>query len=229
MIIYKATNKHNGKCYIGQTVFTLSERRSQHLREARSGKGFRFHAAIRKYGEDAFIWEVIDEANDPIVLSQLEGYWIEFYGSYENGYNSTRGDLNPMLFEDIKHKHDKIMRSQAVRKKISDTMKRKVSNGELFGPEHRLHISQSMKGNQNGKITAEIRELGQKALRKSVTVYSQTEGRLRTFPSIKEGIDWWKCQPSYTLSHNRECLYEYVKRSIDKGVVICGVYWKLER
>ena len=81
MIIYKATNKHNGKCYIGQTVFTLSERRSQHLREAQSGKGFRFHAAIRKYGEDAFLWEVIDEADDPIVLSQLEGYWIEFYNS----------------------------------------------------------------------------------------------------------------------------------------------------
>ena len=52
MIIYKATNKINGKVYIGQTINSLEHRKSGHEREARYQKetSVYFHNALLKYG-----------------------------------------------------------------------------------------------------------------------------------------------------------------------------------
>ncbi len=61
-IVYRATNRTNGKCYIGVTIQSLHGRRLGHFSEARTSASKRpFMAAIRKYGEDAFEWEVLEE------------------------------------------------------------------------------------------------------------------------------------------------------------------------
>ena len=49
MIIYKATNKNNGKIYIGQTIQSLKNR--NRLRKYGSTK---FDMAFKKYGEEGF-------------------------------------------------------------------------------------------------------------------------------------------------------------------------------
>lgn len=93
-IIYKATNKVNGKVYIGQTVKTLEARIIGHLSSSRSGKypSNYFFRAMNKYGEDAFQWEEIDHADTPEELNEKEIYWIDFYNSNgEGGYNLTDG------------------------------------------------------------------------------------------------------------------------------------------
>ena len=66
LIIYKATNKINGKVYIGQTTNSLSYRRDQHFREAKciKRKTVYFHNAISKYGEDNFIFFFFFSANN---------------------------------------------------------------------------------------------------------------------------------------------------------------------
>lgn len=73
MLIYKATNIENGKCYIGQTTKTLEHRKREHLDSAKNPI-FRFHRAIKMYGADKFIWEVIDTANTVDELNEKEGY-----------------------------------------------------------------------------------------------------------------------------------------------------------
>ena len=91
MLIYKATSKTTGKVYIGQTQSTLEERIRKH-QVASENKQYHFYNAIRKYGFDDFTWEIIeDNINDVDTLNEREIYWIEYYNSYENGYNSTRG------------------------------------------------------------------------------------------------------------------------------------------
>lgn len=94
MIIYKITNKINNKCYIGKTIRTLEKRWKVHvIHSKRPDDNLLFHRAIRKYGEENFLLEIIDTANNEKELNEKEKYWIEFYKSYlkENGYNLTKG------------------------------------------------------------------------------------------------------------------------------------------
>lgn len=91
-IIYKATNKNNGKVYIGQTMFSLMRRSSQHRNCALNKlKKTKFYDAIRKYGFNSFLFEQIDSASSWNEASEKERKYIEFFDSYKNGYNSDLG------------------------------------------------------------------------------------------------------------------------------------------
>ena len=59
-IIYGVRCTVNEKWYIGQSV-NYKQRKHNHLNNARHiSDGCIFHAAIRKYGEDAFEWVVLE-------------------------------------------------------------------------------------------------------------------------------------------------------------------------
>lgn len=94
MVIYKITNKINGKCYIGKTTKTVEWRWKIHIRHSKfDNDHLLFHRAIKKYGVENFILEIIDTADNENELNEKEKYWIEYYKSYlkENGYNLTKG------------------------------------------------------------------------------------------------------------------------------------------
>lgn len=92
--IYKATNKINGKSYIGKTI-NFDRRKHQHL----TGKGgtCAFKNAINKYGGDCFCFEIIlfIEMDDIKLLnkklSEMEVFYIKQYNTFKNGYNATLG------------------------------------------------------------------------------------------------------------------------------------------
>lgn len=88
-IIYKIQNIINDKIYIGQTQISLEKRWNEHLRDTKR-RDYKFHRAIRKYGEESFSKEIIEEVSDDM-LNEREIYWISYYDSYHNGYNSTLG------------------------------------------------------------------------------------------------------------------------------------------
>lgn len=95
MIIYKVTNKVNGKVYIGQTTNTLEYRKGQHERSAKCTyrPSVYFHNALMKYGAENFTWEVIDTANSQEELDEKEMKWISIYNSTDKnkGYNLKLG------------------------------------------------------------------------------------------------------------------------------------------
>ena len=93
MIIYKATNKINDKCYIGKTVRTLVERKAGHESYAKNMlSNSVFHKAIRKYGSEKFEWEVIESCKTEDDLNLAEEWYIKKFKSYVNdGYNLTYG------------------------------------------------------------------------------------------------------------------------------------------
>lgn len=90
--IYKITCNETGKCYIGQSI-NIENRWKQHLYESFNRQDdTKFHNAIRKYGKENFELEVLEECElNQEILDERERYWIEYYDSYEKGYNSTRG------------------------------------------------------------------------------------------------------------------------------------------
>ena len=90
--IYKITNTINGKSYIGQTIQNVKERFYQHCATkcSKAVSNMAIHRAIKKYGKSNFTVEVIEEI-DFANLNDRERYWIKYYNSYNNGYNSTKG------------------------------------------------------------------------------------------------------------------------------------------
>lgn len=101
--IYKITNIINNKIYIGLTTQTIKERWRQHVSSAYSKKSKSynevFKKAIRKYGENSFRLEEIDNASTLEELKEKEKYWITYYDCcYTNGgigYNGTEGGDSP--------------------------------------------------------------------------------------------------------------------------------------
>lgn len=106
MIIYKATNKINGKVYIGQTTRNIDVRKMDHIYSANSNNGYYFHNAIVKYGIDNFNWDIIDECNNIDELNLLEEQYIVQYDSMneKNGYNLTSGGKNFTMSDVIRQK-----------------------------------------------------------------------------------------------------------------------------
>lgn len=91
-LIYLATNKSNGKQYVGQTVQKLNNRINQHKNDAISGrKKCYFYNAIKKYGIDNFDWDIVVECDTMEELNKMEIYYIGYYDTYNTGYNLTLG------------------------------------------------------------------------------------------------------------------------------------------
>jgi hypothetical protein len=94
MLVYKITNRKNGKVYIGKwRKKSVTERWGRHVWGAKHGSEAFLHRAIRKYGSDAFAVEVVYRAKTDDELSKMETFFIILHQSHkpENGYNMTLG------------------------------------------------------------------------------------------------------------------------------------------
>lgn len=90
IFIYKITNIQNGKIYIGQSIRPIEQRFKRHINDAINNKlDTHFARAIRKYGENSFVVELIDTAKSQSELTKKECYWINYYDSVNCGYNET--------------------------------------------------------------------------------------------------------------------------------------------
>lgn len=106
--IYKATNKINGKIYIGQTN-NLKRRFYEHISDSRSCHQ-PFDKALRKYGIDNFDIKIIDSSNQKDKINKLEIYYIsKFNSKVPVGYNVANGgeggsnwNLRPIVMLDLK-------------------------------------------------------------------------------------------------------------------------------
>jgi group I intron endonuclease len=164
MIIYKVTNKINGKAYIGQTVNGLEQRKQDHISRALNKENtFYFHHAIRKYGPENFSWEIIHNTIDNIdELNEFETHYIDHYNTFgKGGYNSTSGGMNYTRSEDTKKKLSRANKGKKLsedhKKKISETLKGKYSGkkscwyGRHHSKETKKKLSKIKKGRYVGK------------------------------------------------------------------------------
>jgi group I intron endonuclease len=92
--IYKATNKINGKHYIGKTNDFVKRIRN-HKNNMKTQNTI-FYSAIREYGWNNFSWEIICETLNENYSYELESFFIEefktcVFDENNNGYNMTRG------------------------------------------------------------------------------------------------------------------------------------------
>lgn len=183
-IIYKYISPC-GKIYIGQTT-NESRRRKTFLNLNKSYGGEKIDYARRKYGPENFKYEIIYKNNfssakeAQIKLDELEEYYIKLYDSYKTGYNMTLGGytttglkfteeqkknmskarigrkLRPKT-EEERENHSKIMKQ-----KWTTTSYRTLHEKIKLSPEHKLKVSESLSGANNGmygkKHTASAKE-----------------------------------------------------------------------
>lgn len=117
--IYKITNTLNNKVYIGQTIKTVDKRFQQHKNNSNKDyfSQIALYKAFKKYGIENFICEEIEEVPNEL-LDEREKYWIEYYNSYFEGYNSTLGGRAIKLYnwdvDDIIEKYQELKSARKV-------------------------------------------------------------------------------------------------------------------
>lgn len=84
--IYQIINTSNFHSYIGYTNNFIS-RMNRHYNCRGNSLIYR---AFRKHGVDNFIVRILEQ---PLIqnLPEREKYWINFFDTYQNGYNMTPG------------------------------------------------------------------------------------------------------------------------------------------
>lgn len=140
-IIYKATCLENGKSYIGFTAdgdtpeAMLKKRRSNHMKQVRIGNGMLFHRAIRKYGEEAFQWEIIWKSSDrDRAAEEFEPYFIKMHKTKApNGYNNSDGGGVAYGYRHTDAAKEKMRRAK-LGKKMSAEHRRKTSAAMMGHP-----------------------------------------------------------------------------------------------
>jgi len=174
--IYKITNIVNQKVYIGQTKHP-SIRWSKHKCKAiRYKNDEHLCRAIRKYGINNFIFEIIDTANLINEADKLEIFYIAKYNSADRefGYNIHLGGQGTrVVSKETREKLSLAARgripSEETRRKISianrgkiisDETKKKLSefhSSKHLSDETKKKISDSLTGKKQSKKTIEKR------------------------------------------------------------------------
>ena len=147
--IYQATNKINGKKYIGQTTYDkLRKRITTHIWYAKHKESnLPFSNAIRKYGKENFDWTILEEC-DPSVRGEREIFWIE---KVKPEYNSTKGGDGGTLGRPCSEKTKKLI-SQKVGKRVKCIENEKVFNSIKEASEWAHCSTASISYNCIGKL-----------------------------------------------------------------------------
>lgn len=90
--VYRVTNTVNGKVYIGKTK-SMARRWVEHLAKSRAGSGLHLARALRKYGADKFVVEILSRHENEEEAYQEEVRQIQAHASTNKlwGYNLTSG------------------------------------------------------------------------------------------------------------------------------------------
>jgi len=160
-----ATNKITKKQYVGQTIFTLEQRKASHLSEtSRMADNMYFHNSIRKHGVDSFDWEILEDGLLDEELNEREIFYIKKYDTFNNGYNLTLGGEG---CHGYKHPEEILifLSERRIGSKASIETRQKMSTSHMgkppttkgmkFSDETRKKMSESSKGMLHTEETKE--------------------------------------------------------------------------
>lgn len=159
MFIYKATNKINGKVYIGKTK-DFERRIKEHISTSKkSDINWHFANALRKSPTE-FVWEILEECSEENV-NDRETFWISHFNSDNKsfGYNSTKGGDGGNINGNHPNKqeiYEKVSRSLKGRKRDKNLYemllaKYGTEEGEFRWKQYRRNMGQKVSKSALGK------------------------------------------------------------------------------
>lgn len=209
--IYKLTNIKNQKCYIGYTSKEPLIRYQQHISDSITRCNYPIHKAIRKYGKDNFIFEVIYQSKDKEhTLNIMEPFFIQIFKSLKEGYNCSLG--GEATFFGRKHTsetREKMSKSHIGKYHPSYSRSRELN--PFFGKKHTTNSLEKMSGPRPNIIGENNPNI------KSRQQYSITfeNGTVR----IIQGINKFCKDNGYT----RSLLYKVEKKLVNRHKDIVAV------
>ncbi len=142
--IYRATNTITGLHYIGFTSKTIKQRSNGHKKDTLSGSQAKFHKAIREYGWESFVWDIIYQAKEELppkkshTCKVMEDYFIKEHDSLNNGYNSAPGGGAWPIMKGEDHPLYNVGHTEATKKLLSDNHHDvSGSNNPMYGKKGR--------------------------------------------------------------------------------------------
>jgi group I intron endonuclease len=181
--IYKITCTTNKKFYIGSAL-NLRLRKRQHFNHLRQNKheNPKLQNAWNKYGEDAFIFEVLEQVLS-ITLTAREQYWLNLLKPFgHKGFNIAREAGSPMMGR----KH-----TPETRENMSQSLRgNKYALGMKHTPEAKAKISQANLGmKQTPEHNEKLRQtnLGKKPSPQCIEAVKRANtGRKHTLETIEK-------------------------------------------
>lgn len=155
--IYRLTNKINGKMYHGQTIEEDVNDRWYDYKTLNCKGQPKLYNALKKYGPDNFLFEVIDVANDQFQLDNLEIDYIARFDSMNNGYNCTEGGRGGRKSEETKRKLSEAQRGSK-NHQFGKTGELSLNFGKKFSEETKRKLSESHKGKNNHQFGKPLSE-----------------------------------------------------------------------
>lgn len=133
LYIYKITNLLNGKVYVGKHTCDTIE-------NSYMGSGVAIKRAIKKYGLENFKKEIVCICLNENEQNEKEIFWIEKFGTFDNGYNLTKGGEGSLGRIKSKEEIEKAriarkhyyMENPDKRKALSDIAKQRIGSKNPF-------------------------------------------------------------------------------------------------
>lgn len=152
-IIYLYRSRTSGKPYVGQT--RQPKRRYNNHKKCSKDDNTHFGRAKRKYGFDDFEYSVIETLSDETLenlqnkLNVREKYWIKYYDSIKNGYNSMPGGTRLITTSPMKGRK---FSAEHIRK-ISEANRGRKATQETIQKLRESHLGYKMPDSQREKIS----------------------------------------------------------------------------
>ena len=194
--IYKIINVVNNKFYVGSAV-DLKRRKARHFSELRNGRHNNRHlqAAWGKYGEQAFVFVVVEQLATDADLLAAENVWLKEHVGKDYCYNigvdatapmlGMSGELSPTW--GYKHSGENLKKigvaSKARVQSDEEKQKRRLTmRGKPQPAEVRAKISATLSGEGNYWYGKKRPDHGQKVSK--AVVVTDPAGNATTYPSI---------------------------------------------
>lgn len=181
--IYKITNKINGHCYIGSSVDIKKRWRAHRAKSVRNKEDnknvYNNHLsnAMRKYGRDNFLYEVLEIVENVDDLLDRERYW----------YFKIKPEYNKMIPDRV---------GICVGQKHTEETKKKISKNNIrYWKDKKLPkdmIDKIIQGNENKRI-------------KIVMIDKNTNEELREFDGICNALKFLGKNPNQTSGITNCC------------------------
>ena len=183
--IYMILNLVNNKCYVGSSK-NIKSRKYQHTKELRDGVHHNSHlqASWNRYGEDKFLFTVLEKVIDKADLHDRELYWMQVKQSLDREFGYNLG--MPKLADGMDTRPETKLKLQ------------EASYRQHYGKNNLISFEDFM----DGKRAKDLKELkGNDHLKKRIFVFDNKTGeRVKEYPSITALIKEMGRGPERVLS-----------------------------